>query len=187
MRIVARVRIDHVIYATADLDAAEAVMRGFGLDVAPGGAHEGLGTHNRLVPLGSAYLELLAIHDHSLADDRAFGPALLRRGEGLLGWAAAVENLDGVIERLGLSVITVARQGMTAQVAGVDEAMREPNLPFFIERKGDRGPSRIDWIEVGGDAEKLRTWLDGAELPVRAVDGPPRVLAVSVDGRELRS
>ena len=181
------VPIDHVIYSTADLDAAEAVIRDFGLDVAPGGVHDGLGTHNRLVPLGGAYLELLAIHDPAEAEGRGFGPALLRRGEGLLGWAAAVDDLAAVIERLGLSVLTVSRQGMTAQVAGVEEAMREPYLPFFIERKGDRGPSRVDWLEVGGDAERLQTWLGGAELPVRAVDGPPRVLAVGIDGRELRS
>jgi hypothetical protein len=184
---VAPVRIDHVIYATADLDAAEAVIRDFGLDVVPGGVHEGLGTHNRLVPLGGAFLELLAIHDPAEAEGRGFGPALLRRGEGLLGWAAAVEDLSAVIDRLGLSVMTVARQGMTAQVAGVEEAMREPYLPFFIERKGDHAPSRIEWIEVGGDAERLRTWLGGADLPVRAIDGPPRVVAMGVDGRELRS
>lgn len=181
------VRIDHVIYATADLDAAETVMRDFGLEIAPGGVHEGLGTHNRLVPLGGSYLELLAIHDPAEAEGRGFGPALRRRREGLLGWAAAVEDLDAVIERLGLSVMTVSRQGMTAQVAGVDEAMREPYLPFFIERKGDRGPSRIDWLEVGGDADRLQEWLGGADLPVRAVDGPPRVVAVGIDGRELRS
>jgi hypothetical protein len=181
------VRIDHVIYATADLDAAEAVMRDFGLDVAPGGVHEGLGTHNRLVPLGGAFLELLAIHDPAEAEIRGFGPALLRRGEGLLGWAAAVEDLSVVIDRLGLSTLTVSRQGMTAQVAGVDEAMREPYLPFFIERKDDRGPSRIDWLEVGGDADRLREWLGGADLPVRTVDAPPRVVAVGIDGRELRS
>ena len=182
-----RVRIDHVIYSTADLDAAEAVIRDFGLDVVPGGVHEGLGTHNRLVPLGGAFLELLAIHDPAEAEGRGFGPALLRRGEGLLGWAAAVDDLSAVIDRLGLSTLTVARAGMTAQVAGVEEAMREPYLPFFIERKEDRGPSRIDWIEVGGDAERLRTWLGGADLPVRLVDGPPRVIAMGVDGRELRS
>jgi hypothetical protein len=181
------VRIDHVIYATADLDAAEARIKDFGLDVVPGGRHEGLGTHNRLVPLGGAFLELLAVRDPEEAEGVGFGAALLERGEGLLGWAAAVDDLAAVVDRLDLSVMTVSRQGMTAQVAGVEEAMRAPYLPFFIERKGDRGPSRIDWLEVGGDAERLRTWLGGAELPVRAVDGPPRVLAVGVDGRELRS
>jgi hypothetical protein len=184
------VRIDHVIYSTADLDGAEAVIRDFGLDVVPGGVHEGLGTHNRIAPLGGTFLELLAIHDPAEAEGRGFGPALLRRGEGLLGWAAAVEDLDAEIERLGLSTLTVKRAGMTAQVAGVEEAMREPYLPFFIERKEDRGPSRIDWIEVGGDAERLRTWLGGAELPVRMTPSPPapaRVIALGVDGRELRS
>src|SRR3954470_21883611 len=158
-------RIDHVIYSTADLDVAEAVVRDFGLDVVPGGVHEGLGTHNRIVPLGGAFLELLAIHDPAEAEGRGFGPALLRRGEGLLGWAAAVDDLAAVIGRLGLSTLTVSRQGMTAQGAGRRPlplprgvmpagsgggggAVGEPYLPFFIERKEDRGPSRIDWLEV---------------------------------------
>jgi hypothetical protein len=181
------VRIDHVIYATADLDAAEARIKDFGLDVVPGGRHEGLGTHNRLVPLGGAYLELLAVRDPEEAEGVGFGAALIERGEGLLGWAAAVDDLAAVVDRLDLSVMTVSRQGMSAQVAGVDEAMRAPYLPFFIERKGDRGASRISYLEVGGDAKRLRTWLGGAELPVRSVDGPPRVLALGVDGRELRA
>lgn len=183
----ARVRIDHVIYATADLDAAEAKMRDFGLDVAPGGRHDGLGTHNRLVPLGGAYLELLAIHDPAEAEGVGFGRALLERGEGLLGWAAAVDDLAAVVERLGVSVMTVSRDGITGQVAGVEEAARAPYLPFFIEREGSRGESGISWLEVGGDAERLREWLGGAELPVRVVDGPPRVLAVGVGERALRA
>ncbi len=183
----APVRIDHVIYATADLDAAEARMRALGYDVVPGGRHEGLGTHNRLVPLGGAYLELLAIRDRAEAEGVGFGSALLERGEGLLGWAAAVGDLAAVVDRLGLSVMTVSRQGMTAQVAGVEEAMREPYLPFFIERHGDPGVSGITWLEVGGDAERLREWLGGADLPIRVADGPPRVLALGAGERELRS
>src|SRR3954453_10226643 len=106
-------RIDHVIYSTADLDAAEAVIRDFGLDVVPGGVHEGLGTHNRIVPLGGAFLELLAIHDPAEAEGRGFGPALLRRGEGLLGWAAAVDDLDAAIARLGLRSMTLSPPGNT--------------------------------------------------------------------------
>ncbi len=57
-------RIDHVIYATGDLDAAsERITRELGLEVRPGGRHEGQGTHNRIVPLGATYLELMAISD----------------------------------------------------------------------------------------------------------------------------
>ncbi|HEY6653120.1 MAG TPA: VOC family protein, partial [Solirubrobacterales bacterium] len=56
--------IDHVIYATADLDGAAArVESELGLSVVPGGRHEGHGTHNRIVPLGGGYLELMAVAD----------------------------------------------------------------------------------------------------------------------------
>jgi hypothetical protein len=44
----------------------------------------------------------------------------------------------------------------------------------------------IDWVEVAGDRERLERWLGGASLPVRVVDGPPALRAVSIGGRELR-
>lgn len=48
-------RIDHVIYATRDLEGAVGrIERELGLASLPGGRHEGLGTHNRIVPLGAA-------------------------------------------------------------------------------------------------------------------------------------
>ena len=46
-------RIDHVIYGTADLGVVATWFADeFGLGVVRGGRHDGLGTHNRLVPLG---------------------------------------------------------------------------------------------------------------------------------------
>ena len=57
-------RIDHVIYATADLDAAAArVEAAIGIAARGGGHHDRIGTHNRIVPLGGGYLELLAVAD----------------------------------------------------------------------------------------------------------------------------
>jgi hypothetical protein len=49
---------------------------------------------------------------------------------------------------------------------------------------GDAGG--ITWIEVAGDAAELESWLGGADLPVRVVDGPPGVLAVGIGDRQLR-
>jgi hypothetical protein len=43
----------------------------------------------------------------------------------------------------------------------------------------------IAWVEVGGDAERLRTWLGADELPIRLTDGEPgihRVAVATVDG-----
>lgn len=52
--------IDHLIYAVRDLDAAAARLDALGLSSYFGGTHPGLGTSNRIVPLGLSYIELLA-------------------------------------------------------------------------------------------------------------------------------
>jgi Glyoxalase-like domain len=193
------VRIDHVIYATADLDAAAArVEETLGVAAVPGGRHDGLGTHNRIVPLGGGYLELLAVADRGEAERSPLGSAVLARiastGDGLMGWAVAVEAVEPVAQRLGVAVSAIAREGLSARLAGVAEAMREPYLPFFIARdpgvadpSGAGAAGGIAWLEVAGEAERLRAWLDGAALPVRVVDGSPGVRAMGVADRELRA
>jgi catechol 2,3-dioxygenase-like lactoylglutathione lyase family enzyme len=187
------VRIDHVIYATSDLDAAAARLEAeLGLKAVGGGRHEGLGTHNRIVPLGDGYLELLAIADADEARASDLAQAVQRRiedvGDGLLGWAVAVDDVGPVADRLGIEVTTIARQGMSARLAGLQEAMREPFLPFFIARDpGVANPARahdgpgITWIEVAGDPHRLGDWLGDADLPIRTVEGHrtgPRAMGI---------
>src|SRR5919197_5058893 len=132
-------RIDHVIYATADLDAAAArVESELGLSALGGGRHEGHGTHNRIVPLGDGYLELLSVADPNEAAGSPIGAAIQARlaehGDGLFAWAIEGEEGDSVADRLGLPVIEIGRQGFTARLVGVAEALREPGLPFFLTR-----------------------------------------------------
>jgi hypothetical protein len=191
-------RIDHVIYAASDLDAAVARLESeFGLQAHTGGRHEGLGTKNRIVPLGGGYLELLAVADPEEAGGSDFGRGLLARlaqaGDGLLAWVVAVDDVDPVARRLGTKVTTIRRAGLSARLTGLAEAMREPTLPFFISRDpgvpdpgiyGDAGG--IVWIEVSGDAVRLEHWLEGAAMPVRVVDGQPALRAVGIGGYELR-
>jgi hypothetical protein len=159
--------------------------------VAAGGRHEGLGTHNRIVPLGGGYLELLAVADAAEAAGSPLGAALLRRietvGEGLLGYAVSVEDVAAPAERLGVQVSTITRSGFTGTLAGVAEALAEPCLPFFVHRArhvpdpGANGRAGgIAWLEVAGDAARLRRWLDGAQLPVRVVPGEPAVRALGI-------
>src|SRR4051794_28514118 len=174
-------RIDHVIYACADLDAVAArVEAELGVAALGGGRHERIGTHNRIVPLGSGYLELLAVADPDEAAASDLGRAVQARiaaGDGLMGWAVAVDDVEPVAARLGTAISTIARSGLTARLTGVAEAMREPFLPFFIARDpGVADPARsgdgaggIAWVEVAGDAARLEQWLGGASLPVRVV------------------
>jgi hypothetical protein len=192
------VRIDHVIYAAVDLDAAAArVESELGLLARAGGRHEGLGTHNRIVPLGGGYLELLSVADPEEAAGSDFGRGLVARlaqhGDGLLSWVVAVDDVDSVARRLGTTITTIRRAGLSARLTGLAEAMREPVLPFFISRDpgapdpgvdGDAGG--ITWIEIAGNAARLERWLDVSVLPVRVVDGPPAVRAVGIGEREFR-
>jgi hypothetical protein len=192
------VRIDHVIVAATDLDgAARRLEVEHGLRAAGGGRHEGLGTHNRIVPLGGGYLEILAVADADEAAQSPLGRALSARitrvGEGLMGWAVAVDDVLPVADRLRTPVSRVVREGLSVRVTGVLDAMATPFLPFFIARdpgiedpgaSGDAGG--IEWIEVSGDPDRLDAWLGGARLPVRVVDGAPAVRAVAINGRILR-
>ena len=190
--------IDHVIYATQDLDATAARLEAeHGLVANGGGRHAGIGTENRIVPLGGGYLELIAVVDRAEAEGSALGHDLAQRigslREGLMGWVVAVEDVVGEAGRTGAELSTIERDGLRARLAGVATAMTEPSLPFFIERDpgiadpgaaGDAGG--ITWVEVAGDAERLRAWLGGAELPVRVKAGEPALLGVGIGERELR-
>ena len=182
-------RVDHVIWVADDMHpAADRLALEHGLPDGGGGRHARIGTHNRVFPLGGAYLEVIAVADQEEAAASALGRAIAQAPAGLLTWAVAVEDVLDHADRLGLEVTTVERDGLTARVAGLAEAMAEPWLPFFIQRDagvedpgagGDAGA--IAWVELAGDPERLRTWLDGEELPVRyAADAPPGLRAVGL-------
>jgi hypothetical protein len=196
---VGRVRIDHVIHATTDLDAAAARIESeLGLRAVGGGRHEGLGTHNRIVPLGGGYLELMAVADAEEAAASPVGRALQARlaeaGEVLFAWAIEVDDVQSVADRLGTPIIEVTRDGFGARISGVEEALSGTALPFFISRDHevpDPGNGNqaggISWVELSCDRAELDRRLDGADLPVRLVDGPLAVRAIGIGDRELRT
>ena len=195
-------RLDHVVYAVPDLDEAAVRFREeFGLDSTEGGRHERWGTANRIVPLGDQYLELVAAVDEPMAGQTAFGRGVLERAAGGGGWftiAAVADELDAVASRLGLAVTAGARtrpDGETVRwrMAGLDDPRHEPWMPFFLawDVSDELHPARawvghgvrptgIAWVEVGGDAERLRTWLGGDELPIRVTDGEPGINRVAI-------
>ena len=176
-------RIDHVIWVAGDLDAtADRLAEEHGLPSGGGGRHVGIGTHNRVFPLGGGYLEVLAIADHEEAAASVMGRAVAAAPDGLFGWAVAVEDVPAQAQRLGLELTSIERDGLTARLTGVAQAMAEPWLPFFIQRdpgiensspptpSGDAGA--IAWIELAADPEPLHAWLGGGEaLPLRYAAG----------------
>lgn len=192
-------RIDHVVYATGDLDrSAERFRRDLGLDSTPGGRHPAWGTANRIVPLGEGYLELVAIVEPATAERSTFGRLVAERAEGWAAICVATNDLDATASRLGLEVSDGRRDrpdgtAIRWRSAGVEDPRREPWMPFFIEwaipsdlhpgrARAGHGvrPSGIAWVEVGGDASRLRDWLGDEELPIRVVDAVAGIRAAAI-------
>jgi len=179
--------VDHLLVATADLDAAAAAVRRLGLEVAAGGRHPGWGTANRIAPLGDAYLELIGVVEPSETGSSPFGAWVAASPPGPMGWAVRVEDIDATARRLGLGIVPGSRatpDGRTLRwrTAGVERVAAEPSLPFFIEWEpgtpfpgaGGAGVA-IERIQLRGDAARLGEWLGEAELPVTVRPGPSAV------------
>ena len=203
-------RVDHVVWGAGNLDeAAGRVLERYGLGSAPGGRHPGWGTANRIIPLGPDYLELMALVDPEEAALDTVGRGLSRLlaggdGDGLLMWCLATDDLDSTASRLGLAIQSKSRvlpdgTRIGWRSAGLDVALGQPWLPFFIswevppERHPGRMPAEhrarpegIAWVRVGCEAAELGEWLGGESLPVR-FEGPPGVnaLGIAAGGAEI--
>jgi hypothetical protein len=199
--------IDHVIVMVGDLDeAARRYEDDLGFASVPGGRHPGHGTGNRIIPLGDAYLELMAVVDENEADRSPLGTWARERVDETGGGPAALclrtDDIDAVAHRIGRPPLAMSRRrpdGVTLDwhLVGLDDAITD-GVPFFIQwhvpdrdHPGHdrithrRRPTGIDWVELGGDASRLREWLGDDDLPLRIVDGPPgphRLAIAMADG-----
>jgi hypothetical protein len=187
--------LDHVLIAVSDLEAAAHEFEAHhGLSSVEGGRHRDWGTANRIVRLGSSYLELVAVVDAGVAAGSSFGRWV---GDGatdsgrLIGWAVRTSGLDELADRLGLTVrsgsrVTPSGEDVRWRSAGVDEAIAEPCLPFFIEwgdgvrlpGTEDPRPATISRLVLEGSPDRLAAWLGDHSLPIRVLNGPAEVAAV---------
>jgi Glyoxalase-like domain len=191
--------LDHVFLAVPDLAAAaHAIEQEHGLTAIDGGRHPGWGTANRIVPLGDAYLELISVVDATEAARSPFGRwVAASQSEQLrpLGWALRTQQLSEVATRLGLTIEAASRTGRDGglvrwRLAGVDEAVAEPALPFFIEwAPGTRPPGRahavhaagevgIAGVRVTGDPNRISSWLGAHQVPIDIRPGESAFTAV---------
>ena len=199
-------RIDHVILAVGDPDAAaRRILDEHGLGSVAGGVHPAWGTRNRIVPLGSDYIELIGIADPETAVETEVGRrvlGLIEQGGGLLGWCVGTDELASVAARLGLDVTEGSRVQPDGGVlrwhsAGLDAMLAESWRPFFISWEVPAGlhpaqaealhrvrPLAIAWVEVSCDGAKLREWIGGEELPVRVLDGAPGIHSAGIATHE---
>jgi Glyoxalase-like domain len=116
-------------------------------------------------------------------------------GGGPMGWAVRPLDLDATAARLGLGIgrgsrTTLSGERIEWRSAGLDEAMRRPWLPFFIDW-GDTASfpgaiaeavASITRLELEGDVQELSTWLGDHSLPVEPRAGTAGVTSIILDG-----
>lgn len=172
--------IDHIVLCVDDLDQAGDEMEGrFGLVSVPGGRHSGHGTANRIVPLGSSYLELVAVLEPEEAAFSSFGRwVAARAAAGLQPHAVCLrtDELDSICERLGLTPAAMSRtkpdgRELRWRLAGLG-AMISRGVPFYIEWDIDpsdhpakEGTPMVTTVEatLRGNRELLARWTAGSE------------------------
>jgi Glyoxalase-like domain len=190
-------RLDHVLFAVAASDAPRLLER-YGLDQYEGGRHRGWGTANWIVPLGDAYVELVAVVDEREARASVFGRWVAESaqdGGGPIGWAVRPDDLDATAARLGLEIAegsrtTPAGKRIEWRSAGIDEATSRPWLPFFIEwRESAAFPGAtatqapaVARVELEGDGDELSAWLGSHSLALEVRPGDAGVTAVVLEG-----
>jgi hypothetical protein len=195
------VQLDHVLIAVADLgEAGRDIEARYGLASVEGGRHSAWGTANRIVPLGDSYLELIAVIDPARAAESAFGRWVAAAASSTprpLGWAVRTFQLDEVARRLDLSVHAGSRTTpdgvqLRWRSAGLDQAVAEPSLPFFIEwapqtqfpGRADvhhhAGTARIVRLVLDADLARLAGWLGDHHLPIVVRAGKPAVSAIVI-------
>ena len=167
-----RWRIDHLAVACASLDeGTAAVEAALGVQLAPGGQHALMSTHNRLLGLGDLYLEVIAV------DPLAPPPGHPRwfRLDGFTGaprltnWVAAVEALDPAL------ALAPAGAGRAVELARGDLRWRmavpeSGCLPF-----DDAFPALIQWL---GDAHPVARLPDAGVRLRRLLVAHPQAEAL---------
>ena len=121
-------RLDHLVYAAPDLNAAiDALAARTGVRATPGGKHVGLGTQNALMALGAdTYLEIIAPDPEQPppAMPRPFGLDALTAPR-LVTWAVKAPDID-------------------AQVAAARAAAYDPGVVMSMNRTRPDGV-RLAW------------------------------------------
>ena len=199
-------RIYHAIIGARDIEAvADRLWEQHGLASLQGGRHPGWGTHNRIVPLGGPYLEIIGVADENEALRDPMGRWLLANtatGDPLMAWCCETTEIERLSQRLGLALEPGSRERpdgsrISWRVAGRDAclgakpfyiawddpAMRPGLLaaPHAVEVQGIRR------VEVGCSAEELEGRVAG-DVPVQPLgDGSGlRAVVISTTDGEIR-
>lgn len=119
-------RIDHLVLAVHDLDAAGQVYEAMGFQVGGRNRHP-WGTENRIIQFHSSFLELI-----TLGEDARITP----HAPGVFSFGAFVR--DYLAQREGLAMFVLDSDDAQADARAFASAGIGDYEPFFFERKGRR-------------------------------------------------
>lgn len=194
--------LDHLVYAVPDLAAAVADLEDrLGVRAAPGGKHEGLGTHNALLGLGpTSYLELIAPDPDqpAPAGPRPFGVDGATASPRLVAWALTCTDIDAAIGRSRAhgydpgDAVPLQRRttgGQTLHWRLTVNALNGGPVPFLIDWGDTEHPARsapqgltLESFHLTHPApETLTPLLEalGADVPVKQAAEPGLVARVA--------
>ena len=170
-RRLASIQLDHLMWGAPDL--ASGIAEGARLfDAAPvrGGVHPGLGTCNALLSLGdAAYLEVIA-PDPAQELSGTLGARLATlREPGLITWAAATHDLEGVARAAAAASLKVRGPVPTERKAPDGRVLRWRLLFLGGHDFGGLVPFFIDWLDT---AHPARTNPPGGRFLALDVHSP---------------
>jgi len=165
-------QVDHLVYATPDLDlGVSTIEKLFGIRATPGGQHPGLGTRNALVALGSStYLEIIGPDpaQPKPAGPRRFGIDELKEPR-LIGWVAKGTALETLVARARLRGVQIGdvMSGSRKRPDGVVLSWRYTDPAVVLEHR--LIPYVIDW---GASPHPAATAAQGARLIALRAEHP---------------
>lgn len=157
-------KLDHIVVSTERLaDGVAYVEETLGVTMAPGGTHPAMGTHNRLLGLGDAYLEVIAIDPGTPppSQPRWFDLDNFSGPPRLTNWVAEVVDLD--------AALAVAPPG-----SGSPMALSRGDLTWDI------AISAAGTLPFGGAFPGLIAWGDTPHPTTRLPDAGCRLTSFDV-------
>jgi methylmalonyl-CoA/ethylmalonyl-CoA epimerase len=127
-------RLDHVVIAVKDLEAAVATyQKNFGLSREPAGEIPALGIRNTFLPISDAKIEIVS----PLGDNSPIAQFLSKNGEGMYLLSLDVDHLPGAIAALGEKGIkaNVAKAGGGSELAFISPKHTHGVLLQLISRR----------------------------------------------------
>jgi glyoxalase-like protein len=197
-------RVDHLVYATPDLDhGVEEIEKLLGVRATPGGHHPGRGTRNALLALGpTTYLEIIAPDPEQPTpqEPRPFGLDGLKESR-LVAWFVAARNLDQLRAeaiRKGVPLGEVKsgsrwrpdRVQLLWQFTDPSTPVADGIVPFFIDwlnslhpaLSAPKGATLVSLRAEHPDVRGVRSMLRhlGLDLPIKR--GPSPALIAVIEG-----